>query len=49
MEILCVNTMVLKEGKADKRMNSLEMRGKNENFLKLVLKKALIVQNTRFS
>ena len=29
--------------KKDKRMNSLEMRGKIEKFLKPVLKKALIV------
>ena len=49
MESLCVNTVILKEGKTDKKMNSHEMRGKNEKFLKLVLKKTFIVQNTRFS
>ena len=49
MKILCVNMVILKEGKADKRMNSLEMREKNEKFLKPILKKILIVQNTRFS
>ena len=48
MEILCVNTVIMKEGKVDKRMNSHEMRGKNEKFLKLFLKKTLIVQNTWF-
>ena len=43
MEMLCVNTVILKKKKKDKRMNSLELRGKNEKFLKLVQKKALIV------
>ena len=49
MEILCVNMVILKEGKADKKMNSHEMWGKNEKFLKPVLKKTFIMQNTRFS
>ena len=49
MERLCVNMVILKEGKIDKKMNSHEMRGKNEKFLKSVLKKTLIVQNTGFS
>ena len=49
MESLCVNTVILKEGKTDKKMNSHEMRGKNEKFLKPVLKNTLIGENTRFS
>ena len=49
MESLCVNTVILKEGKTDKKMNTHEIRGKNEKFLKPLLKKTLIVQNTRFS
>ena len=48
-EMLCVNMVILKEEKKLKRMNSLKMRGKNEKFLKPVLKKALIVHNTQFS
>ena len=43
MEMLCVKMVILKEEKKLKRMNSLEMRGKNEKFLKLVQKKALIM------
>ena len=46
MESLLVNTVILKEGKTDKKMNSHKMRGKNEKFLKHVLKKTLIVKNT---
>ena len=38
-----MNTMILKKGKIDKKMNSHEMRGKNEKFLKPVLKKTLIM------
>ena len=49
MESLCVNTVILKKGKTDKKMKTHEIRGKNEKFLKPVLKKTLIVQNTRFS
>ena len=45
---LCVNTVILKEGKMDKKMKSHKMRGKNEKFLKVDLKKTLIVQNMRF-
>ena len=44
MENMCVNMVILKEGKVDKKMNSHKMQGKNENFLKLGLKKTLIVQ-----
>ena len=44
-----MNTVILKEGKIDKKMNSHEMQGKNEKFLKPVLKKTLVVQNTGFS
>ena len=32
MESLCVNTMILKEGNADKKMNSHMMRGKMKSF-----------------
>ena len=49
MEVLCVNTVILKEGRMDKMMNSHEMWGKNEKFLKTALKITFIVQNTRFS
>ena len=48
MEVLCVNMVILEEGEMDKTMNSHEMRGKNEIFLKTTLKITLIVQNTRF-
>jgi len=41
--------MIFEEGQTDKTMNSHEMRGKNEKFLKTVLKITLIVQNMRFS
>ena len=34
-----MNTVILKEGKIDKKMNSQEMQGKNEKFLKPVLTK----------
>ena len=34
-----MNMVILKEGKIDKKMNSHEMQGKNEKFLKPVLKK----------
>ena len=34
-----MNTVILKEGKIDKKMNSHKMQGKNEKFLKPVLKK----------
>ena len=44
MERLCVNTVILKEGKMDKKMNSHEKQGKKENFLKPVQKKTLIMQ-----
>ena len=44
MESLCVNTVILKEGKTDKKMNTHKIRGKNEKFLK-----TLIVQNPQFS
>ena len=36
MERLCVNTVILKEGKTDKKMNSHEKRGKKEIFLEPV-------------
>ena len=49
MESLCVNTMILKEGKTDKKMNSHEMGGKNEKFLKPFLKNTLTAQSTQFS
>ena len=49
MDVLCVNTVILKEGRMDKMMNSHEMWGKNEKFLKTALKITLIVQNTWFS
>ena len=32
MESVCLNTVILKEGKTNKKMNSHEMRGKNEKF-----------------
>jgi len=48
MEVLCVNTMILKEGRTDKTMNSHEMWGKTEIFLKTALKISLIMQNTCF-
>ena len=32
MESVCVNTMILKEGKKDKKMNSHKMRGKMKIF-----------------
>ena len=48
MESLCVNMVILKEGKTNKKMNSHEMRGKKEKFLKIVLKKTLIEQNMQF-
>ena len=44
MENMCLNTVILKEGKVDKKMNSHEMQGKNEKFLKPILKKTLTVQ-----
>ena len=43
-----MNMVILEEGEMDKTMNSHEMRGKNEIFLKTTLKITLIVQNTRF-
>ena len=49
MESLCVNTVILKEGKTDKKMNSHEMGGKNEKFLKPFLKNTLTAQSTQFS
>ena len=39
VENLCVNTVILKGGKMDKKMNSHEMQGKIEKFLNLVLKR----------
>ena len=48
MEVLCVNTLILKEGRTDKTMNSHVMRGKIEKFLKTTLTIILIVQNTWF-
>ena len=44
-----MNIVSLEEGEMDKAMNSHNMRGKNEKFLKTVLKIALIVQNMRFA
>ena len=44
-----MRTVSLEEGGTDKTMNSHNMRGKNEKFLKIALKITLIVQNTRFS
>ena len=35
MESVCVNTMILKEGKKDKKMNSHKMRGKMKFFWNL--------------
>ena len=35
MESVCVNTMILKEGKKDKKMNSHKMRGKMKIFWNL--------------
>ena len=49
MEVLCMKTVNLEEGGMDKMMNSHEMRGKNEIFLKTALKITLIMQNTHFS
>ena len=46
MEIFCVNTVILKEGKRNWNVNSYEMWGKMKSFLKPVLKMTLIVQNT---
>ena len=44
MENMCVNMVILKEGKADKKMNSHEMQGKKEKILKSILKKTFIMQ-----
>ena len=44
-----MNTMSMEEAETDKTMNSHNMQGKNEKFLKTVLKIALIVQNMRFA
>ena len=49
MKVLCVETAILAEGGTNKTMNSHEMRGKNEKFLKTALKITLKAQNTRFS
>ena len=38
-----MNTVILKDGKTDKMMNSHEMRGKNEKFFKTALIITLIV------
>ena len=35
MESVCVNTMILKEGKKDKKMNSHKLRGKMKIFWNL--------------
>ena len=42
-DVVCEHGDFERRKKKDKRMNSLEMRGKIEKFLKPVLKKALIV------
>ena len=39
----------LEKGGTDKTMNSHNMQGKNEKFLKTALKITLIMQNTSFS
>ena len=44
-----MRTVSLEKGGMDKTMNSHNMRGKNENFLKISLKITLNEQNTRFS
>ena len=47
--VLWMRTVSLEKGGMDKTMNSHNMRGKNENFLKISLKITLNEQNTRFS
>lgn len=48
MEDFLKNTMSLGRRGTDKTMNSHNVQGKNEKFLKTILKKTLKVQNTRF-
>ena len=47
--VLWMRTVSLEKGGMDKTMNSHNMRGKNENLLKISLKITLNEQNTRFS
>ena len=48
MESLCVNTMILKEGNTDKKMNSHKMRGKMKSFWNLSWKRPLLCKTCDF-
>ena len=48
MESVCLNTVILKEGKTNKKMNSHEMRGKNEKFWNLTWKRPSMCKTRDF-